>query len=73
MIRGGWTSTCMAYYASVWENSGMQLFFSARSSEVKGEQLQAATSGLCEGQKSVLSSSVDREELAISYQLFRFT
>ena len=31
-----------AGHACVWENSGMQLFFSARSSE----QLQAATSGL---------------------------
>ena len=39
------------------------------------EQLQAATSELCEGQKSVLSSSIDsyRAELAISYQLFSFT
>ena len=24
---GGWTSTCVAEHSSVWENSGMQLFF----------------------------------------------
>ena len=48
------------------------IFFS-KVKQGQGEQLQAATSGLCEGQRSVLSSSVDRAELAISCQLFRFT
>ena len=47
----------------------MQLFFQRG----QGEQLQAATFELCEGQRSVLSSLVDRAELAISCQLFRFT
>ena len=37
----------------------------------QGEPLQAATSELCEGQRSVRSSSVDRAELA--NQLFRLT
>ena len=46
------------------------IFFFSKVKRGQGEQLQAATSGLCEGQRSVLSSSVDR---AISYQLFRFT
>ena len=63
----------MAYNAGVWENSGMQLFFFSKVKRGQGEQLQAATSGLCEGQRSVLSSLVDRAELAISCQLFRFT
>ena len=47
------------------------IFFS-KVKQGQGEQLQA-TSGLCEGQRSVLSSSVDRAELAISCQLFGFT
>ena len=54
-------------YARVW---GMQFFFFSKVKQGQGEQLQAATSGLCEGKRSVLSSSVDRAELAISCQLF---
>ena len=50
----------------------MQLFFFSKVKHGQGEQLQIVTSGLCKGQRSVLSSSVDRAELAISYQLFRF-
>ena len=49
------------------------IIFFSKVKRGQGEQLQAATSGLCEGQRSVLSSSVDRAELAISCQLFRFT
>ena len=45
-------------------------YFFQQGQAGQGEQLQAATSGLCEGQRSVLSSSVDRAELAISCQLF---
>ena len=50
-----------------------EIIFFSKVKRGQGEQLQAATSGLCEGQRSVLSSSVDRAELAISCQLFRFT
>ena len=49
------------------------IIFFSKVKRGRGEQLQADTSGLCEGQRSVLSSSVDRAELAISCQLFRFT
>ena len=47
------------------------IIFFSKVKRGQGEQLPAATSGLCEGQRSVLSSSVDRAELAISCQLFR--
>ena len=49
------------------------IIFFCKVKQGQGEQLQAATSGLCEGQRSVLSSSVDRAELVISCQLFKFT
>ena len=49
------------------------IIFFSKVKRGQGEQLQAAISGLCEGQRSVLSSSVDRAELAILCQLFRFT
>ena len=58
--RGGWTSTCMAGHARVWENSEMQFFFSARSSEVKVIMSNFKQPLLCEGHRSVRSSSVDR-------------
>ena len=45
------------------------IIFFSKVKRGQGEQLQAVTSELCEGQRSVL---VDRAKLAISYQLFRF-
>ena len=49
------------------------IIFSSKVKRGQGEQLQAATFRLCESQRSVVSSSVDRAELANSCQLFRFT
>ena len=72
-VRGGWTSTCMAYMRVCGKTQECIIFFFSKVKRGQGEQLQAATSGFCEGQRSVLSSSVDRAELAISRQLFRFT
>ena len=70
--REGWTSTCMAYMRVCGKTQECNYFF-RKVKRGQGEQLQAATSGLCEGQRSILSSSVDRAELAISCQLFMFT
>ena len=51
-------------------------YFLRKVEQGQGEQLQTATSELCKVmQRCVLSSSVDRAEIAISnsYQLFRLT
>ena len=67
--RGGWTSTCTAYMPICGKT---QEFFSKVKQGRERGQGEPATSGLCEGQRSVFSS-VDRAELAFSCQLFRFT
>ena len=62
----------MAYMHVCGKTQECNYFFS-KVKQGLDEQLQAATSGLCEGQRSVLSSSVDRAKLAISYQLLKST
>ena len=55
--RGGWTSTCMAGHlcVCVWGGGGTQEcnYFFSKVKQSQGEQLQAATSGLCEDHRSV--------------------